>query len=919
MKKLFLIDGNSFCYRAFYAIASLSTSKGQPTNAVYGFVAMLNKILKSQKPDYVAVSFDRKEPTFRHKKFEGYKIHRKPMPDDLIAQIPIIKEVVAAYNIPIFELAGFEADDILATIVKKCKPAKGLNIYIATGDKDALQLVDSNTFVYSPNQFNNEFIYDEEKVSEKFGVRPDQMVELMALVGDATDNVPGVPGVGPKTALGLINEFSTVENMLNNIDAIKRETLKELIKNNASLARLSHDLITLDANVPIEFELSGLEIKGPDKDKLYVLFKELEFKALLKEFAPDQKLELDVEYQLVDTEDKFKRLIDNLKGAKEFAIDFETTSYDPMIAEPVGVSFCWEEKKAYYVPFHVGVTKIGTATYFPTAKRPKKIGRCPYFLSYFLERLKPILEDENIGKIGQNIKYEILILKNQGIELKGVLFDTMVASYLLNPSKPNHNLEDIAFEYLDYRMNPTMEDILGKGKSAITMDKAPIPEICRYCCQDSDITLRLKNILAPKLEEKKLYDLFCNIELPLVNVLAEMEYAGISIDTEYLKKMAVDIDKSLVRLTKDIYKIAGEEFNINSPKQLSVILFEKLKLPVVKKTKTGSSTDEEVLQKLAKRHELPKDLLEYRQLFKLKSTYIDALPALVNPKTNRVHTSFNQTVTATGRLSSSEPNLQNIPVKTDIGRKIRRAFVAGLKKNKMLSCDYSQVELRILAHISGDEEMISAFKGGRDIHTHTASLIFGVEEANVDSKMRSSAKTVNFGIIYGMSPYGLSQGLGINVDQATIFIDAYFIRYPKVKAYMQEMIEEAKAKGFVTTLMGRRRWIPDINSSNGNIRQFAERTAINTPIQGSAADLIKIAMINISEALKKRNMKTSMTLQVHDELVFDMPCDEQKEAVPLIKDLMENAIKLKVPIEASVKIGDNWLDAKEISTSSLRA
>lgn len=887
MKKLFLIDGNSFCYRAFYAIANLSNSKGQPTNAVYGFVAILNKILKSQKPDYLAVSFDRKEPTFRHKKFEGYKIHRKPMPEELLSQMPIIKEVVAAYNIPIFEVAGFEADDILATIVRKCKTAQDMEIYIATGDKDALQLVDSRTFVYSPHQFSDEFIYDEKRVLEKFGVEPEKMVELMALMGDDSDNIPGVPGVGPKTASALIKEFSTVENMLKNADAIKRESVKELIKNNVELVNLSHELATLDSNVPIEFEIEDFSVKKPDSEKLYALYKELEFKNLLKEFAPKAEADLAIRYEIVDSEEKFKKLVNNLKSAAEFALDFETTGRDPMIAEPVGISFCWKEKEAYYIPFAI--------------------------MKNALARLKPVLEDKNIAKVGQNIKYEILILKNQGIELKGVTFDTMVASYLLNPSKSNHNLEDMAFEYLDYRMSPTIEDLLGKGKSAITMDKVALDRICVYCCQDSDITLRLKNMLGKQLKEKCLYDLFSDIELPLVDVLAQIEYSGVSIDTGYLKEMSVRIDKDLDKITKQIYAIAGEEFNINSPKQLGVILFEKLKLPVVKKTKTGASTDEEVLQKLSKEHELPKNLLDYRQLFKLKSTYVDALPVLVNPKTGRVHTSFNQTVTATGRLSSSEPNLQNIPIKTDLGKSIRKAFIAGDRKNRILSCDYSQVELRILAHISGDEEMIDAFKQGRDIHAHTASLIYGTEEKEVDSKMRSSAKTVNFGIIYGMSPYGLSQGLGISVEEATVFIDAYFTRYPKVKAYMQDVIEEAKSKGYVTTLMSRRRWIPEINSPNINVRQFAERTAINTPIQGSAADLIKIAMINISRALAKNNMKTTMILQVHDELVFDMPRSEEKDAMPLIKDLMESAIKLKVPIEVSTKIGDNWLDAKPLA------
>jgi len=886
MKKLFLIDGNSFCYRAFYAIANLSASNGQPTNAVYGFVVMLNKIIKDQKPDYIVASFDRKEPTFRHKKFDGYKIHRKPMPDELVSQLPIIKSVLEAYRVPVFELAGFEADDILATIVKKCRQRDDLEIYIATGDKDALALVDSRTFVYSPNNFNGDFIYDQQAVKEKFGVLPCQMVELMALMGDASDNIPGVPGIGPKTASSLITEFSSVENLLNNIDMVKRESTRELLKKNTELLNLSRELAQLDADVPIDFAVEDLKIKNPDQNKLYLLFKELEFKKLLKGLAPDTAVQEDVNYILVDTDEKFDKLLKSIAGLTEFALDFETTGTDPMQAVPVGVSFCYKPKEAYYVPV-------------------KKIDG-------IFKKLKPILENEKIGKVGQNIKYEILILKNQGIELKGVIFDTMVASYLLNPSKSNHNLEDIAFEYLDYRMNPVIEDLLGKGKSAITMDQVDVDKVCRYCCQDSDITMRLKNVLSVQLQEKGLYELFFNIELPLVYVLAQIEYAGVRIDTGYLAKMSTRLKKDLDNLTARIYEIAGGEFNINSPKQLSAILFDKLKLRVVKKTKTGVSTDESVLQVLAAEHALPDAILQYRQLFKLKSTYVDALPELVNKKTDRLHASFNQTVTATGRLSSSEPNLQNIPVKTDIGRQIRGAFISKGKQNRILSADYSQVELRILAHISGDSDMIEAFKSRRDIHTHTASLIYNVKEEDVDSKMRSSAKTVNFGIIYGMSPYGLSKDLRISVEEATIFIDAYFARYPKVKAYMQDSIEAARSKGFVTTLMDRRRWIPEINSLNVNIRQFAERTAINTPIQGSAADLIKIAMININSQLRKKNMKTSMILQVHDELVFDVPEEETKEATALIRDLMEHAIELKVPVEASLKIGENWLDMREI-------
>ena len=900
MKKLFLIDGNSFCYRAFYAIRHLSNSKGQPTNAVYGFVLMLNKILKDQKPDYMAISFDLKGPTFRHKKYEGYKIQRKPMPDELISQMPIIKQVVSAFNIPVFEMSGFDADDVLATIVKKTK-GKDLMIYIATGDKDVLQLVDSHTKVWSPH-FKDEVVYDIDMVKEKFQVEPKKILDLISLMGDASDNIPGVGGIGPKTAIELIQEFSTFDNIFSNIDKIKREFVRKALKTNYDAARMSHELAKLDCDVPIEVDLENMRLIGPDREKLYAIFKDLEFKALLKEFSPVIK-QAPAGYILVDTEDKFQKLLERLRSAKEFALDFETTNPDPMLAEPVGVSFCCKEKEACYVPLRLRIPD--TRYQIPdTGIRHQASG--------ILERLKPILEDERIGKIGQNIKYEMVILANQGIQLKGVAFDTMVASYLLNPSKANHNLEDIALEYLDYRMSPAIEDLLGKGKSRITMDKVPLEEICQYCCQDSDITFRLKNVLEGQLRDKGLYDLFCNIELPLIAVLADIERAGVVIDSAYLNQMSSCADKDLTRLTKEIYEIAGGEFNINSPKQLSQILFEKLKLPVVKKTKTGVSTDEKVLQKLAAKHALPATILEYRQLFKLKSTYIDALPALVNPKTHRVHTSFNQTVTATGRLSSSEPNLQNIPIKTHLGSQIRRAFVPSSKKNKILSADYSQIELRILAHISADEDMIEAFKKGRDIHAHTASLIYQVKEEDVSSQMRSSAKTVNFGIIYGMSLYGLSRDLGISVEEAGVFIDAYFARYPKVKQYMQDTIEQARSDGFVSTIMNRRRWISYLDSSDLNMRQFAERAAINTPIQGSAADLIKIAMININKKLKAGNFKALMILQVHDELVFDAPNDELKDLAGLVKDLMENAVMLKVPLEASIKVGDNWLQTKPI-------
>ncbi len=879
-KKLFLIDGNSFCYRAYYAIRNLSNSKGQPTNAIYGFVTMLNKIIKENSPDMVAVAFDLKGPTFRHKKFEEYKAHRKPMPEDLVGQMPIIKEIVDAYNIPIYGIAGYEADDVLATIAKKAEE-KDIETFIVTGDKDALQLVDSHIRIYSTHKEG--LIYDAHKVKEAFGIGPDKITDLMALMGDATDNIPGVRGIGEKTATELIGEFGSLDNLLKNIDKVKSESRKKMIKDNEKMALLSRELAVLDTDVPIKIDFKELELKEPNQERLLELFKELEFKSLLKDLTP--KGTLDSTYELISDEKKFKKLVDELKGLKGFAFDFETTSEDPMLAKLVGVSFSWKEGKAYYVPVN---------KYFDAQD--------------VLKELEPIFEDDKIKKIGQNIKYEYVVLANYGMRLKGINFDTMVASYLLNPSKLNHNLEDISIEYLNHRITTPIEELIGKGKHAITMDKVDVERVCAYCCEDSDVTLRLKKILEKEISGKDLDELFYDVEMPLVEVLAVMEINGVAIDKDCLAKLSAEMERRLGALTKKIYDAAGEEFNINSPKQLSKILFEKLKLPVIKKTKTGISTDEDVLIKLAAKHELPQTLLEYRELSKLKSTYIDSLPNLINPKTERVHTSFNQTVTATGRLSSSEPNLQNIPIKTEEGRKIRRAFIPKSDKNVLLSADYSQIELRILAHLSGDKRLIRAFKDGRDIHAFTASLVFGMDEDGVTNEMRNMAKTVNFGIIYGMSPYGLSQSLGIDVDKAKDFIDSYFERYPDVKEYLESLIADAREKGFVTTLLGRRRYIPEINSKDMRMRQFAERTAVNTPIQGSAADIIKVAMIEIEKNIEKNNLNSKMILQVHDELVFEVPKMELDEVYKIIKEGMENVIKLKVPVEAHVEIGKNWLD-----------
>ena len=889
-EKLFLIDGNSYCYRAFYAIKELRNSKGKPTNAVYGFILMLKKLLEKEKPAYLAVAFDLKGPTFRHKQFEDYKAHRKPMPDDLVSQMGLIKETISGYNIPIFEKQGFEADDILATIAKKISQ-QGIDVYIVTGDKDMLQIVDKNIKVYSAHK--DDLIYDNEMVRERFsGLGPENITDFIALAGDSTDNIPGVRGIGEKTAIELIKEFGSLDNIYKNLDKIKSEPRRKMLSEQEDSARISKELAMVDLNVPIEIDIADMRVKDPDSEKLLVIFKELEFKNFARDIAScNSDVHKEARYKTITGLGDFKNFILELKGKSEFVLDTETTSEQPMEAKLVGISFCWKEGEAYYVALR---------------SRPDAQG---IDMETAIKELKPILEDENIKKIGQNIKYDKLVLLNYGIEVKGIAYDTMIASYLLNPSRMSHGLDDIAFEYLDHKMT-SIDELLGAGKKRVTMDMVDIEKVSMYSCGDSDVTLRLKNVFEKEIFKKELETLFENIELPLVDVLSDMEKNGIKIDIDFFKEASSEMEIELSQLIKDIYQIAGEEFNINSPKQLSRILFEKLGLPIVKKTKTGSSTDVEVLEKLSPLHPLPKELLRYRELSKLKSTYVDALPELINKKTGRLHTSFNQAVTATGRLSSSNPNLQNIPIKTEEGRKIRKAFI-GEKGNFIMSADYSQIELRILAHLSKDPELIAAFEKDRDVHNHTASLIFGVDEKEVTPEMRANAKTVNFGIIYGISAFGLSKSLGIDPGSAQQFIDSYFERYPAVRVYMEDKIEEARSVGYVTTLFNRRRYIPEIKTGGMREQQQAERVAINTPVQGSAADLIKIAMINIHRVMKKKNLKSLMTLQVHDELVFEVPMDELDKMKKLVKEEMEGAVKLLVPIKVSVKYGKNWLEMEE--------
>jgi DNA polymerase-1 len=882
METAYLIDGSSFSYRAFYALPELQNSQGRPTNAVFGFATMLHRLIREVRPDYLAVSFDLKAPTFRHQRFKAYKGHRKPTPEALVAQLPLIKELVRAYNIPIFEKEGFEADDLLGALAESIAGPER-TVYIVTGDKDMLQLVNDHIKVYNPH--NEDIIYGRKEVFEKMGVPPEHVTDLIGLMGDSSDNIPGVSGIGPKKAVELLRAYTTIENIYAHIDDIGNTALKNMLRTYKENALLSKELATIDCHVDIDIALDDLRVKGPDEEKLFTLFKELGFKKLIKDFAPKKDAH-DLAYALVDDKKSLEALIKALRGEKEISFDFETTGTDPLTAELVGVGFSWEEGSASYVPL---------------------CDDKDFKSDDVLQKLKPVFEDPRIAKIGQNIKYELLLLKTRGIRLAHIAFDTMIASYLLNPTSSGHSLDDLAIEYLGRRLTP-ISDLIGKGKKQITMDKVDRLLVKDYCCADAEVTFALSKILRRLLEEKQLYALMQEVELPLVEVLAEMEYHGIYVDTAFLKKMSASLENALARHRANIFELADCEFNINSPKQLQDVLFNRLGLTPVKKTKTGASTDVEVLTRLSQTHPLPAAILEYRELTKLQSGYVEAIPGLVNPRTKRVHTSYNQTVTATGRLSSSDPNLQNIPVKTDIGKEIRKAFVPQKEGWHFLSADYSQIELRILAHLSKDEALREAFAHDKDVHAHTASLVFGTDKDLVTEYMRATAKTINFGVIYGMSPYGLAKELGISIDQAKDFIESYFARYPRVRDYMEEEIAFARDNGFVKTLFNRRRYLPYITSGDETSRMVAERIAINTPVQGTAADLIKIAMIKIQALLQKRAMASMMILQVHDELVFEAPKEELERLSKLVEDCMEHAIALEVPIKTNIKTGKSWFE-----------
>jgi DNA polymerase-1 len=883
-KTIYLIDGSSYIYRAYHAVRHLSTSQGLPTNATFGFTNMVLKLLAEQNPEYMAMAFDAKGPTFRHEMYDAYKANRPPMPEDLVVQIPYIKQVVAGMNIPSLELPGYEADDIIGTLVRRVE-GKGFRVVMVTGDKDFKQLISRSVSMWDPMR---ERTIDYASLKEDSGLEPSQWVDVMALAGDTSDNIPGVPGIGEKTAIQLIKAFGTMERLFQGLDKVTQTKLREKLTRFHDQAILSRRLVAINTEVPLSVEASSFKVPAPDSQKLAELFKILEFRKLQQRF-PIQGGLSKKDYRAIVDDETLKSLIHELDKAKCFALDLETTAKDPMKASIVGISFAHRPNQAVYIPLrHSSGTQL----------EPDKT----------LARLKPLLEDPGLTKVGQNIKYDWIVLRRSGIELKGVIFDTMVASYLLNPTLRAHNLEMIAAEYLNHRMI-TYKEVTGSGKHQIGFDQVPIQDAVPYACEDADITLMACEVLGPKLQEAGLERLFQEVEMPLIPVLLDMEMSGICVDRARLQSISKDFDRQLHQIQERIYANAGEEFNIQSHQQLGWILFEKLNLPLQKKTKkkTGYSTDVEVLTTLSVEHELPALVLQYRSLAKLKSTYADALVDLIHPETHRIHTSYNQTITATGRLSSSDPNLQNIPVRTEEGRMVRAAFVPN-KGWTMLSADYSQIELRLLAHYSQDPILVKAFQQDQDIHTRTAAEVFQLFPSMITPEMRRQAKVINFGIIYGMGSFRLARELGISHKMARTYIEHYFATYAGVKQFIDETIEKARKVGKVTTLLGRHRWLPDILSKNRTAREFAERTAVNTPLQGTAADLIKLAMIQIHQALRQKRLRAKMLLQVHDELVFEVPPEEAERVQGLVRSIMEGVYELKVPLKVDVKMGSNWAE-----------
>jgi len=886
-KTVYLVDASSYIHRAYHAIRGLSNSRGLPTNAIFGFTKMLMKLLDDKSPDYVAVAFDAKGPTFRHEIFADYKANRPPMPEDMAAQIPYIREVVAGLNVKLLEKEGYEADDIIGTITVLARN-QDLNVVIVSGDKDFRQILSENALMWDPMSDKQ---IDYATIKQDYALEPEQIIEVMALSGDSVDNIPGIPGVGEKTAIDLIQQFHSLEYLLENTDKVAKASVKNKLEQFKDQALLSKKLVTLNNSVPIETKIDDLRLKSPNKKMLAEIFRELEFKSLIDKFSEHAELS-EKDYRLILKTKELRSLVEVIRNKGICCLDTETTSKEHLAAELVGISFCVEPGVAYYLPLGHAYEGVGAQIDLGEA----------------LDILKDIFCDERVKKIGQNIKYDAEVLARYGINLKGIFFDTMIASYVIDPTLRQHNLDYLAQHYLSYKMI-SYEEVTAhnKDKSFAFVD---INKAKEYSCEDAEITLKLKSVLEEKVRNTDNYALFQDLEMKLIPVIMDMEMTGVKIDVDFFKDMSEKFAGELASIERRIFDLAGEEFNINSPQQLGYILFEKLNLPMRKKTKkkTGYSTDVEVLTDLASLHKIPSLLLRFRTISKLKSTYLDALVNMVNKKTGRVHTSYNQTVTATGRLSSSNPNLQNIPIRTEEGREIRKGFIAD-NGHLLLSADYSQIELRVFAHYSEDPVLVRAFDRGEDIHTRTAAEVFDLDPRMVTPEMRRMAKTINFGIIYGMGPIKLAKELGISKKVAQVYLENYYERYKGVKEFKEKTLSQTRQNGYVSTLFKRRRYLPHIHSDNGHLRSEAERAAINTPIQGTAADLIKMAMITIAERLKKEDLRTKMLLQVHDELVFEVPQGELDSATKLVKDEMEGVYSLNIPLKVDINWGKNWGEA----------
>jgi DNA polymerase-1 len=919
--RIFLLDSAAVAYRAYFAFIKnpLTNRDGLNTSAVFGFANILLTLLEKERPEFFAAVFDSREPTFRHRRYPAYKATREKMPEDMAASLPYIDRLVDALAIPRLSLPGYEADDVIGTLAVRAG-REGLDAYIVSGDKDFMQLIGPGVRMYNPKRPTDLVVMGEEDVREKFGVAPDRVVDVLALMGDASDNVPGVPGVGEKTASALINEFGSFDALYRDLARVKREKVRELLKQHRDQARMSRELVTIDVEAPVGKGPRDLVPGAPDLAEVRDLFQELEFTQLLRrveayaegrgpsratpptqeppdgEAIPpvasggDLPLSGSADYRTLLDRTSIAGALEEAARSGAVAVDLETTGLDPLACSIVGVALSWRPAQAVYIPFNA-------------KGEPARL----------MKALAPFLEDPKVSKGGQNSKFDQAVLRANGVEPAGFGFDTMVESYLLDASTRQHNLDALALKHFGHVKIPT-ESLIGKGKKQTTMDRVEVEKVAAYACEDADFTLRLHRLFEPRLKAERLWDLYREVEMPLVSVLGDMERRGIEIDTDRLADQSAEAARALERLTREIHALAGREFNIASPQQLGRVLFEDLQVQKgtgvrAKRTQTGYATDQDVLEALAGEGlRLAELVLEYRQTAKLKNTYLDVLPSLRSPKDGRIHTSFNQTVAATGRLSSSDPNLQNIPVRTELGRRVREAFVAR-RGHRLLSADYSQIELRVLAHLSGDANLLRTFEREEDVHARTASLVFGVEIERVTREQRNAAKTINFGVIYGMGPQRLARENKVPLEEAKRFIESYFAKYPRIREYTEAQVAQARSRGYVETLLGRKRPIPEIRSSNPGLRVNAEHMAVNTPIQGSAADLIKVAMVRLHRRLVEKGMGTAMLLQVHDELVFESPKAEVAEATKIIVREMEGAMELKVPLRVEVGEGGNWLEA----------